>query len=95
MWLSTKCKTCGYEISKKADQTSNPLSFCGNCGIKLLDDIQPHNTDNVDQNQATMVNKEMERAKTKFPWWPEDQIHAAAIVAKEAGELLQTALQCK
>lgn len=41
------------------------------------------------------LNEEMERAKAKFPWWPEDQIHAAAIVAEEAGELLRAALQCK
>jgi len=41
------------------------------------------------------INEEMERAKTKFPWWPKDQIHAAAIVAEEAGELLQATLQCK
>ena len=44
---------------------------------------------------AKFLNEEMERAKAKFPWWPEDQIHAAAIVAEEAGELLKAALQNK
>jgi len=44
---------------------------------------------------AKSLNEEMERAKDKFPWWPEDQIHAAAIVAEEAGELLQATLQYK
>ena len=47
-------------------------------------------------NEITQaINQEMERAKEKFPWWPEDQIHAAAIVAEEAGELLQATLQNK
>jgi NTP pyrophosphatase (non-canonical NTP hydrolase) len=44
---------------------------------------------------AKSLNEEMERAKAKFPLWPEDLIHAAAIVAEEAGELLQTTLQYK
>ena len=36
---------------------------------------------------------ELERAETKFPTWPEDQIHAAAIVGEESGELIRAALQ--
>lgn len=55
--------------------------LCG--GPMLLKDI------------AKSLSEEMERAKAKFPWWPEDQIHAAAIVGEEAGELLQATLQCK
>lgn len=42
---------------------------------------------------ATALNEEMDRAKQKFPWWPEDLIHAAAIVAEEAGELMKATLQ--
>lgn len=33
------------------------------------------------------------RAETKFPNWPTDPIHAAAIVSEEAGELPQAALK--
>ena len=39
------------------------------------------------------VEKELERAREKFPFWPHDMVHAAAIVGEEAGELLQAALQ--
>lgn len=36
---------------------------------------------------------ELERAETKFPTWPGDLIHAAAIVGEESGELIRAALQ--
>jgi NTP pyrophosphatase (non-canonical NTP hydrolase) len=42
---------------------------------------------------AKSINEEMDCAKAKFPDWPEDLIHAAAIVGEEAGELLQATLQ--
>jgi len=39
------------------------------------------------------VIEEIHRAQEKFPWWPKDVVHAAAIVAEEAGELQKAALQ--
>lgn len=39
------------------------------------------------------VDKELERAREKFPFWPHDMIHAAAVVAEKAGELIQASLQ--
>jgi hypothetical protein len=39
------------------------------------------------------LTDEVKRAETKFPAWPVDAIHAAAIVCEEAGELQQAALQ--
>lgn len=39
------------------------------------------------------VLDELRRAEEKFPMWPRDVIHAAAIVAEESGELVQAALQ--
>lgn len=36
---------------------------------------------------------ELERAECKFPYWPTDAIHAAAIVNEESGELIRAALQ--
>lgn len=36
---------------------------------------------------------ELARAEQKFPKWPTDPVHAAAVVAEEAGELVQAALQ--
>lgn len=39
-----------------------------------------------------LVMNEMSSAKRKHPNWPTDQVHAAAIVAEEAGELVRAAL---
>ena len=36
---------------------------------------------------------ELERAERKFPGFPNDPVHAAAIIVEEAGELQQAALQ--
>lgn len=38
-----------------------------------------------------MMKKELERAKRGRPDWPTDPIHAAGIVAEEAGELVRAA----
>jgi NTP pyrophosphatase (non-canonical NTP hydrolase) len=38
------------------------------------------------------VCEEILRAEKKFPGWPVDPVHGAAIVAEEAGEALQAAL---
>lgn len=40
------------------------------------------------------VGDEMKRAVKKFPLWPSDPIHAAAVVQEEAGELVQAANEC-
>jgi hypothetical protein len=39
------------------------------------------------------ILKELNIAENKFPDWPTDWIHAAAIVAEEAGELTRASLQ--
>lgn len=39
------------------------------------------------------ILEEVKRASRKFPEWPTDPIHAAAVVGEEAGELTQAALQ--
>ena len=46
-------------------------------------------------NQAEIIEEiltELNRARTKFPTWPGDPIHAAAVVAEESGELVQASL---
>ena len=40
-----------------------------------------------------LVAKELRKARAKFPRWPDDPIHAAAVVQEEAGELGKAALQ--
>lgn len=45
---------------------------------------------------VTIMNEviaELDRAFVKFPTWPSDPIHAAQVVAEEAGELGKAALQ--
>ena len=37
------------------------------------------------------VEMELSRARMMFPWWPKDLVHAAVIVAEEAGEVLKAA----
>lgn len=39
------------------------------------------------------VLEELHAARRKFPWWPSDPVHAAAILAEEAGELHKDVLQ--
>ena len=39
-----------------------------------------------------LVVAEIERAESKFPGWPSDPVHAAAVVCEESGELMQAAL---
>jgi len=36
---------------------------------------------------------ELDRARTKFPLWPVDVIHASGILNEEAGEVMKAALQ--
>ncbi len=39
-----------------------------------------------------LLLKELLAAEKKFPGWPKDVIHAAAIVAEECGELVKAAI---
>lgn len=38
------------------------------------------------------IEKELSRAKTIWPKWPEDPIQAAAVIAEESGEIVKSAL---
>lgn len=38
-----------------------------------------------------LIMQEMALAKAKWPDWPVDPVHAAAVVSEEAGELVQAA----
>ena len=39
-----------------------------------------------------LIFAELAKAETKFPGWPFDVVHGAAILGEEAGELTQAAL---
>jgi len=44
------------------------------------------------ENAIELLLAELDRAQRLHPKWPDDEVHAAAIVAEEAGELVQAAL---
>ena len=44
------------------------------------------------ENAIELLLAEINRAERLHPQWPADEVHAAAIVAEEAGELVQAAL---
>lgn len=51
-------------------------------------------SDKIDRNAVVQVIlHELDHAEKKFPGWPNDPVHAAAIVAEEAGELIRASLQ--
>ncbi len=47
-----------------------------------------------EREQDCLINilDELDQAKGKHPKWPKDNIHAAAIVAEESGELIRASL---
>ena len=47
----------------------------------------------TEEDITEQIIKELVRAERKFPFWPDDIIHAAAIVNEESGELIRAALQ--
>ena len=44
------------------------------------------------ENILSLVMDEVARAEEIHPYWPSDDIHAAAIVAEESGELVKAVL---
>lgn len=55
-------------------------------------DTQAYEDDQT-QKIIGVIMTELKRAKQKFPWFPEDPVHAAAIVNEEAGELTRASLR--
>ena len=35
------------------------------------------------------VRAELSRARTRYPWWPSDMVHAAAVASEESGEVVK------
>lgn len=47
----------------------------------------------ITYKELAPIVAELRRATAKHPHWPDDCIHAAAIVAEESGELVRAALR--
>lgn len=45
-------------------------------------------------NAIEYIFDELRKAEAKHPGWPEDKIHAVAILIEEAGEAMQAAIDC-
>lgn len=43
----------------------------------------------TDANVFNAVGEELLRARSRYPWWPDDAIHAAAIASEESGEVVK------
>ncbi len=76
-----RCPTCGW-----TPPDPNPTYEIEFGDVRIL----------VDSRTAIVLREimaEVIRAREKWPAWPYDKIHAGAIVAEEAGELIQAVVQ--
>lgn len=44
----------------------------------------------TDAEVYAAVDAELDRARTRYPLWPDDAIHAAAIASEESGEVVKS-----
>lgn len=42
-----------------------------------------------DNHVFALVRAELSKARTRYPWWPSDIVHAAAIASEESGEVVK------
>ncbi len=101
-----KCPVCGGKYTQE-DAGSGIMSIevCSGCGFEaseFVHDLEasivgvPDEWSNQMSNQIEIINEilaELDRARAKFPTWPEDPIHAAGVIVEESGELMRATLQ--
>ena len=46
----------------------------------------------TEKEAISLIFEEVRRAEAKYPDWPDEVIHGAAIVCEESGELIRAAL---
>lgn len=57
----------------------------------------PYNDFEIEDEKANpidMIYAELRKAEEKHPDWPDDLIHAVAILTEEVGEAMQAAIDC-
>jgi hypothetical protein len=57
-------------------------------GKRAVQDLREHN-----RCYVPLVVEEIQRAEAKFPTWPDDPLHAVAIIGEEFGELQKAVLE--
>lgn len=43
----------------------------------------------TDEQVFEQVRAELAKARERYPWWPQDMVHAAAIANEESGEVVK------
>ncbi|HPS93123.1 MAG TPA: hypothetical protein PK600_01500 [Deltaproteobacteria bacterium] len=78
------------------------IDKCSYCGEPLDTGMNCHNPEcssrksSVNSSRLSssidLIFEELRKAELKFPGWPDDPVHGAAIMMEEAGETIQAAL---
>lgn len=94
--LSFLCLKCNGKGRIEAPRSpakvmQGPLDGAGKCS-SIINELH-EKASVLDQSWRHLIQEEMTRAKSKFPEWPTDPIHAFAIIAEECGEAHKDVLQ--
>lgn len=74
-----------------ANAMQGPLDGAGKCS-SITNEL--HEKSSVlDQSWRHLISEELTRAKSKFPQWPTDPMHAIGVLGEEYGEVLKDCLQ--
>lgn len=65
--------------------------------MRTGESVAPQRQAPADASEAdaiAQISNEVARATVKFPTWPDDPLHAAAVLGEESGELVKAVLEC-
>lgn len=96
-----RCPRCLWEGRRSDLDLVNSHYYCRECGCENVYEAFTPDQEYVLRDGSTEwttsfsseIQAELQRAKSKFPDWPTDPIHAFAIVAEEFGEAAKEVLQ--
>jgi hypothetical protein len=94
--------TCGHEFMRARDEGTFPVRVYAAVITpeeEAADAKSPRDAQTDSESLAergddavSLVFAELRKAEEKHPGWPDDQIHAVAILAEEAGEAMKAAI---